>query len=301
MQVSERGRERLAAGASDVGFLRKYREVLALLALLSAAVLSFLARRDRADPRSRLDRAVVFLTAPIERAVVGAAGGAIDLVQSYLALHHVRERNVVLQRRIAALEVENARLSAAAEENARLRDLLSLARAQPLDLLGARVIGDSLAPGAMAHVIRVGAGEDRGVRRDMAVVAPSGIVGRVLAVFPSAADVELLVDPDSAVAARVVRSRARATVSGTGAEGRCRLDYALRSDDIEEGDALATSGTDGIFPPGLPIGKVASLARSSSGMFLRASVVPAVDVRRLEEVMIVLGTRAGPDAPAASR
>ncbi len=282
-------------------FLRKYREVLVLLALLGAAVVSFLARTRQGGPMGALERPVVWLTTPLERGVVWAVGGVVDGWQSYLSLRQVRAQNVALERQLGTLRIDLTHLRAEADENGRLRDLLGLARTRPLSLVAAPVVGDSLAPGALSRVIRVGAGLGSGVRRDMAVVDADGVVGRVLAVYPSSADVQLLVDPESAIAARVERSRARATVSGTGADRRCRLDFALRSDDIEEGDALVTSGTDGIFPPGLPIGKVAGLRRKSSGMFLRAGVAPAVDVRRLEDVMIVLGPKGGPEAPDASR
>jgi rod shape-determining protein MreC len=106
----------------------------------------------------------------------------------------------------------------------------------------------------------------------------------------------LLTDRNSAVAVTAERSRARATVRGTGDPSRCRLDYALRSDDLLEGDLLVTSGTDGIFPRGLPVGRVAGLRRPGVGLYQRAEVVPAVDVTKVEELLLLL-----PGAEAASR
>ena len=125
-------------------------------------------------------------------------------------------------------------------------------------------------------------------------------MGRIQRVFGGYADVLLLVDSTSAIAARVERSRARATVSGTGSNRRCALQFALRSDDIEDGDVLLTSGTDGIFPAGLRLGRVVDLRRKSSGMFQVAQVAPAVDVRGLEEVLVVLRSNES-EAPAASK
>jgi rod shape-determining protein MreC len=97
----------------------------------------------------------------------------------------------------------------------------------------------------------------------------------------------LLTDRNSAIAARVERSRARATVRGTGDPSSCRLDYALRADDILEGDVLVTAGTDGVFPRGLPLGRVEDLRKGGQGLYQRAEVAPAVDVSRVEEVLVL--------------
>ncbi|MHB8418207.1 MAG: rod shape-determining protein MreC [Myxococcales bacterium] len=286
-----------------LALIRRYREVLALLALLTLAAFTYATRSRTVQRDSRIDRAVIWLTAPIERAVTWTVGGGIDLWQSYVSLRRVREQNVRLNRELAASRAEIARLAEIEGENGRLRGLLDFGKSEPLQLLSARVIGDSLAPGALSRVIRVGAGVERGVRKGMAVVTAGGVVGHVQSVFGGAADVQLLVDPESRLAVRAARTRARATVSGTGSDRRCRLDFALRADDFEEGDALLTSGTDDIYPPGLPVGKVVGLSRKGAGnMFVAAQVEPAVDMRRLEDVMIVLGQSGSlTDVPAASK
>ena len=116
-------------------------------------------------------------------------------------------------------------------------------------------------------------------------------MGRVSQAFDSFADVQLLVDPGMSVAVRVERSRARANVVGTGHDHRAELEYALRSDDIEEGDLLVTSGTDQVFPPGLTVGKVVDVQRKTSATFLKAQVAPAVDPRSLQEVLVVLAPK----------
>jgi rod shape-determining protein MreC len=101
----------------------------------------------------------------------------------------------------------------------------------------------------------------------------------------------LLTDLNSAIAARVERSRARSTVRGTGDPCTCRLDYALRADDILEGDVLVTAGTDGVFPRGLPLGKVQDLRKGPQGLYQKAEVAPAVDVSRVEEVLVLVPAR----------
>ena len=97
----------------------------------------------------------------------------------------------------------------------------------------------------------------------------------------------VLTDRNSSIAVRVDRTRARANVRGLGKPDACKLDYALRTEDMIEGDQLVTSGTDGVFPRGLAVGRVTHLDRRGHGLFQGARVVPAVDVTRLEEVLVV--------------
>jgi rod shape-determining protein MreC len=286
--------------------IRKYREVLALLLLISAAVATFFAHSK--DPEEfgpvlgGLSRSVLAVEAPMERGISSAVGEAIDAWQGYVALRQVRAENQTLRQRLLHLSAQLQSESDAVNENQRLRELLRFTDTAPLKTVAAPVIGDNLAPSALSRVIRIGAGQAAGIRRGMAVVSAAGAVGRVLQASPAFADVQLLVDPASAVAVRVQRSRARANVVGTGRDRRAKLEYALRSDDIEEGDTLVTSGTDGVFPPGLPVGKVVEVQRKTSATFLRAQVIPAVDPRTLEEVLVVLSQDMSPESqPAAQK
>jgi rod shape-determining protein MreC len=280
--------------------IRKYREVLALAMLVLVPTLTFISRRKPASHLNPVDRAVLRATAPVERALTWTLGAGADLANRYLFLKHAREDSIAQRRRVHELERANDELSQLAQDNQRLRVLLDFAQAQPLKSLTAQVIGDSLAPVSLSRTVRIGVGEDQGVRAGMPVISHEGVVGRIQRVFGGYADVLLLVDSTSAIAARVERSRARVTVSGTGSNRRCALQFALRSDDIEDGDVLLTSGTDGIFPAGLRLGRVVDLRRKSSGMFQVAQVAPAVDVRGLEEVLVVLRSNES-EAPAASK
>jgi rod shape-determining protein MreC len=137
------------------------------------------------------------------------------------------------------------------------------------------------------QLLTIDRGADAGVARTMPVVIADGVVGRVHSVAGATADVLVLTDRNSSIAVRVERTRVRANVRGLGKPGAAKLDYALRTEDMIEGDLLVTSGTDGVFPPGLPVGKVTSLERNVHGLFQEAVVVPAVDVTRLEELLVV--------------
>ena len=134
----------------------------------------------------------------------------------------------------------------------------------------------------------------------MPVVVAEGVVGRIHTLTGHAAEVLLVIDRNSSVAVRVERTRVRANVRGQGTPDLCRLDYALRADDIIEGDLLITSGTDAVFPPGLPVGRATRLQRAAHGLFQEGAVIPVVDPTRLEEVLVVISGVRDPSLPPAA-
>ena len=129
-------------------------------------------------------------------------------------------------------------------------------------------------------------GSADGVRKGMAVVTPLGVVGQVVAVTARTAKVLLLADPNSGVDVLVQRTRARGIVSGSLDNGTI-LKYVKRSEDIQEGDRLVTSGFDGVFPKGMVVGTVIKVRKQTLGLFQHIEVMPAVNLARTEEVLIV--------------
>jgi rod shape-determining protein MreC len=150
-------------------------------------------------------------------------------------------------------------------------------------------------------VVTIDKGSDDGLQRALPVVTADGVVGRIHELTGGSADVLLAVDRNSSIAVRVERTRARANVRGLGRTDLARLDYALRADDLIEGDLLVTSGTDAVFPPGLPVGRATRLTRAEHGLFLDGSVIPSVDPTRLEEVLVVTSGAAQPDMLPSAR
>jgi rod shape-determining protein MreC len=141
--------------------------------------------------------------------------------------------------------------------------------------------------------VTIDKGSRDGLSPDMAVIAPAGIVGRV--VVPSArnAKVQLLVDRNAAAGALIERSRAQGVVVGTG-ESWLHLEYVSEVAEVAVGDVVVTSGIDGIFPKGFVIGKVTAVEKSGSAYRL-ITVEPAVDFTSLEEVLVVLAPVPGED------
>lgn len=269
------------------GLLRRYRELLLVAVLLIVPLGVFFAHAKHPAERSRLDRAVVWLATPLERAIGWTVTGTLQAWSGYVGLRGAHARALELSKQVRALELERQQLLADRDEAVRLRKLLGFAESDPARrYVGARVIGVRLGTTGR-QLLTVDRGSDDGIAPMMPVVVADGVVGRVHTVAGRTADVLVLTDVNSSVAVRVERTRARANVRGTGRPDVCRLDYALRTEDMIEGDPLVTSGTDGVYPRGLPVGKVTQLERHGHGLFQDAKVLPAVDVTRLEEVLVV--------------
>ena len=270
-----------------LGLIKRYRELILVAVLLVVPLGIFFAHAKKPAERTRFDRAVVWITTPVERAVAWGATGVLRAWNGYVALRGSHERAAVLMARVQALELEQQRLQEVQLEAERLRKLLGFAELEgERRYLGARVVGIRLGT-VGRQVLTIDRGSDDGLAPMMPVVVADGVVGRIHAVAGRTADVLVLTDLNSSIAVRVDRTRARANVRGLGKPDLCRLDYALRTEDVIEGDPLVTSGTDGVFPRGLPVGKITQLDRRQHGLFQDARVVPAVDVTRLEEVLVL--------------
>jgi rod shape-determining protein MreC len=280
--------------------LKRYRELILVAVLLLVPLGVFFAHARQPSERSRVDRVVLWVTTPVERAVGWVVSGAVGVWDGYVALRHSHERAAALTKELMQLQLERQQLLSDRAEAERLRKLVSFAEASPeRTYVGARVIGVRFGTSGL-QLLTVDRGAQDGLAKMMPVVVAEGVVGRVQSVADHTADVLVLTDRQSNVAVRVDRTRARANVRGLGKPGAAKLDYMLRTEDMIEGDQLVTSGTDGVFPRGLPVGKVTAIERSANGLFQEARVIPAVDVTRLEEVLVVTSSeRPVETAPAA--
>ena len=267
-----------------LSLLKRYRRFLLVAALLLYPLGAFLLGGRRGRDPNFIDRGVIALTAPVQQGLTAGIDGVVGTVRNYLDLRGVRQDNDALRLENLQLRATVQVLGEARSENGRLRKLLSYAEAAPGPEIPARVVGVN--PVAKLLSVRISSGEKDGVFRGMSVVTPDGIVGQVIRSTGGYADVALVTDPQSRVAVRVQRSRARGTAAGAG-NGPLQLENMLRTEDVEDGDLIITSGTDGIYPPGLVVGRVTHLEKKEHGMFQGADIQPAVDTSRLEEVLVV--------------
>jgi len=194
-----------------------------------------------------------------------------------------------LERQLQALEQRTVLKEEQQRELVRLRRMLMLKDEVGSPTISARVTGGDPSSFFSSLVLDVGA-ED-GVREGQAVVAPAGAVGRVLTVGPASSVALWLCDPRSRVTAYVQRARVKGVLVGTGAG--CVVRYLAAGDDVKVGDRVLTAGGDSAFPRGILIGVVKGVRQE--GILLAAEVAPAVNVRRLEEVLVM--TRGASPAP----
>ena len=229
--------------------------------------------------------AVTFgLFAEVQRGATWALNDTRTAWESYVALNAVRGDNERLRREMAGLQVRLQQEQALASQTRTLQELLDLRARTPLQTTGAALIGGGASPDF--RTVTIDKGTDDGLRPDMAVIAPAGVVGRVIMPSGRAAKVQLLIDRNAAAGALIERSRAQGVVVGTGAD-RLRMDYVPSASDVKVGDRVVTSGIDGIYPKGFVIGQIESIGRGA-GTYSDVVIRPAVEFPTLEEVLVVL-------------
>jgi rod shape-determining protein MreC len=259
--------------------------VLAQLVLISAQVTT-------RTGVPMLEVVVFGSVAEVQRLASGVVQGADDSWHQYVALQEVRRENAALRARMAELEIELQQERALAQETRTVKELLDLQTQTKLTTIAATVIAGAASPDF--RTLTIDKGTRQGILGDAAVIAPAGIVGRVITPAPRAAKVQLLVDRNAAVAGLVERTRAQGLVVGTGGE-RLEMVYVSGTADIRPGDRIVSSGIDGIYPKGFTIGQIESVQRGS-GEYTRVVVTPAVNGSDLEAVLVVGKTPAAREA-----
>ncbi len=268
-----------------MNFLKHHRDNLVLAALLLIPAVSFLSSAHKGRDPNFVDRAVLAAAEPVQSGIAWCFHSVEGGVSGYVALKGAHEEAQQWQGELSGARAEINSLLEAKAENARLRAMLGYTENTVDPEIPARVIGFNPTPQFLS--LRINKGENDGVRTGMPVVAAEGVVGQVVRAVGSSADVLLVSDPGSRVGAVVQRSRVRGTVVGAGDGKTLALDNVGRDSDVISGDAVLTSGTDGIFPKGLVLGHVEQVRHNQTGLFLTATVAPAVNLRRVEEVMVV--------------
>lgn len=254
-----------------------------VLLLLAAHMLSSGVKQG--DALARPQGLVSEVMRPFQVASSRMANSAGDIFHQYFMLGSVARENRRLKGEVEQLNQRQARMLELELENHRLAELLDLKEALDLKMVAADVIGSDAT--GMARTLILGQGSAGGLQPGMGVIAIGGVVGKLIASSRNASRVMLLNDHNCAVDAFVQRSRVRGIVSGLADDGVI-MKYVERTADIKVGDLVITSGLDGVFPHGLLIGAVSAIERKGPGLFLNVSVNPAADLRRLEQVLVIV-------------
>ena len=235
-------------------------------------------------------RAIEAVTFGVFARVQGAASGVVrnvrDVWTNYAALRGARDENATLKKQLAEIEVQLQEQRALAARTSNLQSLLDLKNAIGMPTLAAEVIAGNANPGI--RQITIDRGTEDGVQPNMAVIAPRGVVGRIVGPLAAhAARVQLLIDHSAAAGALTERTRAGGMIVGVDRQPPLAMELVSNLADVKVNDAIVTSGVDGIYPKGYTIGWVDSAARGP-GLYQVITVRPAVDFSSLEEVLVVL-------------
>lgn len=226
------------------------------------------------------------------RVVQGVSG----VWTEYVWLRGTRTEAARMQQAIDRLGVELQQARAQARRAETLERLLGVQRTALPEMLAARVIAAD--PTAVFRTVTIDRGAADGIRRDMAVLAPAGIVGRVIdEPARHSAKVQLITDRNAGVGALLERTQTGGVVVGAEGDPPLRMEYVSNLAEVEAGDLVATSGLDGIYPRGFVIGRVEQADRGS-GLYREIRVRPLVDFWALDTVLVVTGPGAPPAAAA---
>jgi rod shape-determining protein MreC len=261
---------------------------LFLLAGVIVLQVLLLAVQIKRESEGRLIRVwTVGAVSPFERAGSSSFGWFRDAWRKYFALQNTTKENEQIRRENDALKLQIAQLQGKAAEADRLAALLNFRQSHAnVPMIGARVIGTGA--GTASQVIQLDRGERDGIRKNMGVITPDGVVGKVVESYPNASQVLLLTDKESGVGAMLADSRIQSPVGGQG-EPLLVMKYVPNDDEVNPGERVITSGMDRIFPRDLPVGTVAEIKPGNP--FKQIRVKPAANLERLEEVLVLLTLR----------
>ncbi len=266
---------------------RRRRTIIFFAMLL--AVLVLLTGQVRGEERRRLGplgTGVLTVLAPLQTGMARVADSLSRGWQLYTEIGRLRVENARLREEVQRLAREVTRLRETAQATQRMEALLGFKRQTPLRVVAARVVGRD--PTSWFATVIVDRGSSDGVVRNSAVVTAAGVVGRVIETTPFSARVLLVNDTRSALSVILQRSREIGVVEGNGA-GDLTVKYLSRASAVEPGDMVITSGQGGVFPRGIVVGRLQTVRPGSGGaVFREGTVHPAVDLGRLEEVLILL-------------
>jgi rod shape-determining protein MreC len=238
---------------------------------------------------------------PLQRTLL-VPRDAVSISTDYLGeIHRLREENAELRR----IETANARVllqvEQLAQENRQLRELTGARERSAVRSVVAEVLYDTRDPFTRKLVL------DKGIQQGLAIGQPvvdaQGVVGQITRVFPLSAELTLVTDRNMTIPVQVQRNGLRAIAFGGAEPGRMELRFMSVNADLKEGDIVATSGLDSLYPPGLPVGRIVKVERGRTGNFARVLVDPVAGVDRSRLLLVLLVDRTGvppPPPPAES-
>ncbi len=260
------------------------KKLLVVALILALPLISLNLERREGDQTHWYDLPVMWVVNPSQEFFTHFSLGVSDTTSYYLNLLHIKTENRELKKQMNDLKQELKQKDELYLENDRLKKLLEFKQISPSQLLGAQVTAMGLWGEYSSLTINKGSAD--GVKKKMAVITHEGAVGYVLDTFPHYSIILALTDRNAVIDALVQKNRARGVVEGLGRD-LCKIKYLQRTDDVQIGDLVISSGFDEIFPKGFPIGTVTKVNKKAFGVSQLVEIRPIVDITRIEEVMVV--------------
>lgn len=259
--------------------------VVCVILLVTANIIVLSISTKHRYPPSLLGRVALITISPFQNALTKTVNFTKNIWGHYFFLVSAAKENDRLKKKIGDITKKNNEYQEAALSNIRLRNLLDLRQNLTTESVAAEVI--SIDPSLWHKTLVIDKGKQNGVKIGLPVVAPEGIVGQVIDAADRYSRILLLIDQDSAVDAIIQDIRVRGIIKGASSD-QCIFKYVMRRHEIEVGDPVISSGLDGVFPKGLPIGYISYINRKNSGLFQEIKVTPHVDFNKLEEVLVLI-------------
>lgn len=266
------------------------RVLLLVFLALAIVIITLDFRQQSGGPLERIKDVSAAIVAPVQRGLTAVFRPVGNFFSSLGELNDLKNRNAELEAELEQLRSEISEAESISAENERLTQILDLEKAwAAMDTVPARVFGRATSNYKWA--VFIDKGREDGVRTDMAVVAPEGLVGKVISSSPHTATVLLLIDPQGAAGARVEDSRDTGVVTGNGASESLSFSYVDTALEIHLFDKIVTSGYDGgIYPAGIPIGTVEDVGGDTSDLEQEIGIAPFVDFAALDYVLVLTET-----------
>ncbi len=265
--------------------ISRHRNLTILAVVLFAQILGLAVQVKKGTDRgsSRLIRiwAVSAIT-PFEKAVVHTSSWASDTWHNYVYLRSVRQQNQQLRNEIERMRLEQVRLAEDASQARRLQTLLGFKEQFISQTIAAQVI--STTGSEYSRGVYIDKGSRDGIKPDMPVITPDGIVGKVLRVYPTSSLVLEINDPSSGAGVILEKSRLQGSLKGS-PSGETFVANLMADEKVEPGERILTSGGDRVYPKGLEVGTVSRV--KPAGTFLNVEVKPSAQLSRLEEVLVI--------------
>ena len=267
---------------------RNYKTIIFIVILLAAIFIVLSYNLKQKSPAWLIKKVVLEVAAPVQNILNASVKSVSDAWSRYLFLVGIEEENKNLKKKIDDLKAQLILYQEGYLEAERLRNLLALKDDYNFKFVTACVIGREQV--TLSKTILINKGTAHGLKTGMPVLAGSGLVGRVIDVSWHAAKILLLIDESSNIDAIVQRNRTQGIIRGAGSQGYV-LKYISKTQDVEEGDVIISSGIGGVFPKGMMIGQISHVDQQEAGLFFKINVAPSVDFSKLEEVLVLIPDR----------